>query len=172
MTRTSSLVIALALGLVPGLQPSRAAVALLMEEPYGELGSFDPAGHSAVYLNHICAESPTQLRVCRAGELGVVISRYHMIHTEDWTAIALVPYLYAVEEPSDVPHSVTKADVTRLREAYWCAGTCRTSPPRPDGAVPKGEWTQLVGGSFDRQIHATQVETTAEQGRTLHRHLQ
>jgi len=163
MTKPSSFLALLAFGFLAGVQSSRAAVALLMEEPYGELGSFDPAGHSAVYLNHICAQSPTQLRVCSPGELGVVISRYHKIHKEDWTAIPLVPYLYSVEDPSEVPHSVTKADVTRLRETYWRAHLQDLAPARADGSVPKGEWTQLVGGSFDRQIHGFQVETTAEQ---------
>lgn len=163
MTKASSLGIVLTLGLLTGLQPARAAVALLMEEPYGELGSFDPAGHSAVYLNHICAESPIKLRPCRAGELGVVISRYHKIHKEDWTAIPLVPYLYSVEDPSEVPHSVTKADVVRLRETYWREHLQDLAPAGLDGSVPRGEWTQLVGGSYDRQIHGFQIETTAEQ---------
>src|ERR1700729_3761025 len=55
---------------------AHASVALLMEEPYGEFGAFNPTGHAAVYLNHVCADTPTQLRMCRPGELGVVISRY------------------------------------------------------------------------------------------------
>ena len=55
------------------------AVALLMEEPYGDFGAMNPTGHAAVYLNHICAESPTELRMCHDGEYGVVISRYHKI---------------------------------------------------------------------------------------------
>ena len=40
---------------------ARASVALLMEEPYGDLGQFDPTGHAAVYLNHVCAASPIEL---------------------------------------------------------------------------------------------------------------
>jgi hypothetical protein len=51
---------------------ARADAALLMEEPYGEFGAFNPTGHAAIYLNHICAESPTVLRHCRAGEPGAV----------------------------------------------------------------------------------------------------
>src|ERR1700753_519702 len=49
-----------------------AEAALLMEEPYGEFGFFNPTGHSAVYLNHVCAESPVKLRTCRHREDGVV----------------------------------------------------------------------------------------------------
>ena len=77
---------------------AHASVALLMEEPYGHFGAMNPTGHSAVYLNHVCAASPTELRACRPGESGVVISRYHKIDGLDWVAIPLIPYLYAVDE--------------------------------------------------------------------------
>jgi hypothetical protein len=76
-----------------GTAPCFGSVALLMEEPYGELGSFDPTGHAAVYLNHICAASPIELRICKNGEAGVVISRYHRIDRDDWIAIPLIPHL-------------------------------------------------------------------------------
>jgi hypothetical protein len=62
---------------------AHADAALLMEEPYGDFGAFNPTGHAAIYLNHICAESPTQLRPCRQGEPGAVISRYHKIDGYD-----------------------------------------------------------------------------------------
>ena len=52
---------------------ARADAALLMEEPYGEFGRYNPTGHAAIYLNHVCAESPVKLRVCRPDEHGVVI---------------------------------------------------------------------------------------------------
>src|SRR6185312_135065 len=149
--------------LLTGLQPTCSPVALSVFSPYGELGSFDPAGHSAVYLNHICAETSIKLRPCGPGELGVVISRYHKIHKQDWIAIPLVPYLYSVNDPSEVPRTVTKPDVVRLREAYWRAHLQELAPAQPDGTAPKGEWTQLIGGSYDRQIHGFQIETTAEQ---------
>ena len=69
---------------------ARGDAALLMEEPYAEFGAFNPTGHAAIYLNHICAESPTRLRRCRAGEPGAVISRYHKIDGYDWLAMAPV----------------------------------------------------------------------------------
>ncbi len=140
-----------------------ASVALLMEEPYGEFGAFNPTGHAAVYLNHVCADTPTRLRRCNPGEYGAVISRYHRIHDDDWIAMPLVPYLYAVDDLKDVPKSVTKADVVRLREAYWREHLQALSPPDVGGGAPKGEWTQLVGSSFDRRIHGFQAETTEEQ---------
>ncbi len=140
-----------------------ASVALLMEEPFGDFGAFNPTGHAAVYLNHVCAVSPTQLRPCAPGELGVVLSRYHKIHHEDWIAIPLVPYLYAVNSTHDVPASVTKADVERLRTAYWQANLTALAPPKSDGSPPGGEWIQLVGSSYDRKIHGFQADTTQEE---------
>jgi hypothetical protein len=71
-----------------------ADAALLVEEPYGHFGALNPTGHAAIYLNRICAESPTTLRRCQPGEMGVVISRYNKIAGRDWIAIPLVPYLY------------------------------------------------------------------------------
>ena len=142
---------------------AHASVALLMEEPFGSFGAFNPTGHAAVYLNHICAATPTQLRRCDAGEPGVVISRYHKINHEDWIAIPLVPYLYAVTSVADVPKSATKADVKRLREDYWAAHLQALAPAKQDGLPPGGEWTQLVGSSFDRKIHGFQADTTQEE---------
>jgi len=69
---------------------ARAAVAVLVEQPYGKLNLFNPGGHSAVYLDHVCAESPLKLRPCRPGELGMVISRYDGIGGYDWVAMPLV----------------------------------------------------------------------------------
>ena len=95
---------------------ARADAALLMEERYAQFGAFNPTGRAAIYLNHICAESPTQLRPCRAGEPGVVISRYHKIDGYDWLAIPLVPYLYAVERVEDVPSTADAALEASLRD--------------------------------------------------------
>lgn len=145
------------------LSGAHGSVALLMEEPYGGFGAFNPTGHAAVYLNHICAVTPTELRRCDPGELGVVISRYHKIHHEDWIAVPLVPYLYAVSSVDDVPASVTKADVKRLRNTYWATHLQALAPPKKDGSPPGGEWTQLVGSSFDRKIHGFEADTTQDE---------
>lgn len=143
--------------------PSRADVALLMEQPYGEFGKYNPTGHAAVFLSDICAETPTQLRRCRPGEYGSVISRYHKIHHQDWIAMPLVPYLYGVEHPSEIPASVTKEQVKQLRDAYWRAHLQQLAPPDKNGDAPKGEWPQLVGSLFDRTIFGFAVHSTQEQ---------
>jgi len=142
---------------------AHASVALLMEEPYGDLGAFAPTGHSAVYLNHVCAASPTELRACRPGEFGVVISRYHRIGGLDWVATPLIPYLYAVDETGQVPQSVDRAQVDALRDAYRREHLEALAPDGRHGRAPGGDWTQLVGSSYDRTIHGFEVVSTVEQ---------
>src|ERR1700744_1834895 len=126
---------------------AQASVALLMEEPYGEFGAMNPTGHAAVYFNHICADTPTQLRPCHNGEYGVVISRYHKIDGYDWLAMPLVGYLYAVNSPNQIPASVTKEQVAVLRNQYREQHLLALAPDGRNGAPPKGEWTQLTGAS-------------------------
>jgi hypothetical protein len=142
---------------------AHASIALLMEEPYGKFGAFNPTGHAAIYLNHICAETPTQLRPCRAGEYGTVISRYHKIHHEDWIAMPLVAYLYAVDDVSQIPTSSDREASMALMEGYWRAHLQELAPPKKDGSVPDGEWIQLVGESYIRKMHGFQVDSTPEQ---------
>jgi hypothetical protein len=145
------------------VQSAHASVALLLEESYGHFGAFSPTGHAAVYLNHVCAETPISLRPCRAGEFGAVISRYHKIDGYDWIAVPLVPYLYAVDDPAQIPSSVDKARVFALRDSYRRASLTDLAPDTRSGKAPGGEWTQLVGSSYDRTIHGFEVTSTPEQ---------
>ncbi|HEX4320169.1 MAG TPA: hypothetical protein VHZ52_04655, partial [Acidobacteriaceae bacterium] len=71
--------------------------ALLMEQPYGVFGTLNPTGHAAVYLEHVCADTPVRVRLCNLGETGIVISRYKGLAGYDWIAIPLIPYLYSVD---------------------------------------------------------------------------
>lgn len=142
---------------------ARGSVALLMEEPFGMFGAINPTGHAAVYLNHVCAESPTELRMCKPGEYGAVISRYHKIHKYDWVAIPLIPYLYSVEDATDIPVTVDKTQVAALRDAYRRVHLEALAPDNKKGMAPGGEWIQLVGSSYDRNIHGIQVASTVVQ---------
>jgi hypothetical protein len=142
---------------------AHAAITLLMEEPYGEFGAFNPTGHAAIYLNHICADSPIVLRPCRDGEYGVVISRYHKMDGYDWIAMPLVGYLYAVDDVSEIPAAADRAQVAALQDAYRKAHLMELAPDSKKGGPPKGEWTELVGESYIRTMHGFQVESTAEQ---------
>lgn len=142
---------------------AHASVAFLLEEPYGEFGAMNPTGHGAVYFNHICADSPTLLRPCHNGEYGVVISRYHKIDGYDWLAVPLVGYLYAVDSPSEIPTTVDKEQVAVLRNKYRREHLLALAPDGPNNEPPKGEWTELVGASYDRTIHVFQVDSTPAQ---------
>jgi hypothetical protein len=142
---------------------SHASIALLMEEPYGKFGAFNPTGHAAVYFNHVCADSPTVLRSCHDGEYGVVVSRYHKVAGYDWLAIPLIGYLYSVDSLSDIPQSMDMQTARALRDSYRKEHLLKLAPNNRPGGTPKGEWTELVGASFDRTIHGFQVDSTPAQ---------
>jgi hypothetical protein len=149
--------------MLAGLSTADASVTLFLEEPFGTFGGMNPTGHAAVYLSHVCAASPLSLRRCQEGEHGVVISRYHRVSGYDWIAIPLLPYLYAVNQPDDVPLTASPEDVATLRDSYRRASLKAIIPDAEDGAAPKGDWIQLVGSAYDRTIYAFGVETTEEQ---------
>ncbi|HEY4009469.1 MAG TPA: hypothetical protein VGM11_04915 [Acidobacteriaceae bacterium] len=147
--------------------PARAEVSLLLEQPYGGLGVVNPTGHAALYFDHICAATPIELRPCRPGELGAVISRYDGIDHRDWVAIPLVAYLYAVESPADIPTTMNRAEEVRLRDQYRRRELESVAPDLPDGGTPGGNWYELVGSAYDRAIYGFSVATTAEQDASL-----
>lgn len=148
--------------LFAGMQ-SHAQAALLMEEPYGFFGTLNPTGHTAVYFEHICAETPVELRRCSPGEPGAVIARYSGIGDKDWIAIPLVPYLYAVEQAGDVPPQASRATVDRLRNKYHEEHLLSLGPDVSEGGFLHGGWTELVGVSYERRIFAFRFNTTRAQ---------
>jgi hypothetical protein len=168
MTRLTRVVtfVAVTLAAVAGVS-ARASVSLLLEQPYGRLGVFNPTGHSAVYLDHVCAASPLELRACRPGELGVVISRYDGISGYDWVAVPLLPYLYAVDSPADIPQTTNREQVSLLRELYRRHALESVAPDLPDGSAPVGNWYELVGSAYDRGIYGFSLATTPEQDARL-----
>jgi hypothetical protein len=150
---------------------ARADVTALLEEPYSYDGAFAGTGHTAIYLTRVCAASPTRLRRCNPGELGVVISRYNRIGRYDWIAIPLLPYLYAVAQPEDIPLYADSKLVTFLRDQYRRENLEDLAPDKSSGEAPGGDWVQLVGSSYDRTSYGFQIETTAEQDDELIRWL-
>jgi hypothetical protein len=135
---------------------------LLIEEPYGFFGSINPTGHAAIYLNRVCAETPTQLRRCQPGEAGVVISRYSRIRKLDWVAIPLLPYLYAVEQLEDVPQWADKATVEKMREQY-AEAHLESIVSMTKGYDTKRVWPMLLGVAYIRKIYSFEITTTDEQ---------
>lgn len=150
---------------------ARASATLLLEEPYGKLGFFTATGHAAVYLSGVCAETPVHLRPCAPGETGVVLSRYDGVGGYDWVAIPLIPYLYAVERPEDVPLFADAKMVAFLRDHYRRQHLEEIAPDVKNGEVPGGNWYELVGSSYDRTIYGFEIETTPQQDAALIRKL-
>jgi hypothetical protein len=146
---------------------SRAQAALLMEEPYGFFGTLNPTGHTAIYLERVCVETPVKLRRCQPGELGAVIARYQGIKGYDWVAVPLIPYLYSVEDASEVPDHVDREMVTRLRDHYREAHLQSLGNNLSAGSFLHGGWTQLVGVAYERRIYAFRFETTPKQDDAL-----
>jgi hypothetical protein len=140
-----------------------ASATLLLEEPYGKLGFFTATGHAAVYLSGVCAETPLVLRRCAPGELGAVISRYDRVGGYDWVAIPLIPYLYAVERPEDIPLFADPKLVTFLRDQYRRKHLEAVAPDRDNGEAPGGNWYELVGSAYDRAEYGFEIETTSAQ---------
>ena len=146
---------------------AHADVTLLLEEPYSYDSAFAGTGHAAAYLSRVCADSPLVLRRCAPDEFGVVISRYDGIAGRDWIAIPLIPYLYAVDKPENVPLSADTKLVDFLRNRYRIAHLESVAPDGPDGEPPTGRWVELVGESYLRAIYGFHIDTTEEQDDAL-----
>ena len=144
-----------------------AQAALLLEEPYGFFGTLNPTGHNAFYFERICAETPVKLRRCEAGEMGSVIARYQGIEDYDWVAVPLIPYLYSVENPADVPAHVDKEMVKKMRDRYREAHLEGLGDDVSSGNFVHGGWTQLLGAAYERRIYAFRFETTPAQDDAL-----
>jgi len=155
--------LAVVLLLVSAQTEARPGAAVFLGEPYGGLSRFSPTGHVAVYLDRVCAASPTELRRCQPGELGVVISRYNKVGGYDWIAIPLMPYLYAVDRAEDVPLVADAKTVAQLREQYRRRYLAEIVPDDPKRESPRGDWVQLVGAAYDRKIYAFEVATREAQ---------
>ena len=162
-------VLLLAFQWVPGM--ANANVAVLLEEPYSYDGALAGTGHTAVYLTRVCAGSPTSLRRCDEGEHGVVISRYNRIGGYDWIAIPLIPYLYAVTEPEDIPVYANSEIAAYLRDRYRREHMQELAPDATSGQAPGVNWGQLVGSAYNRTSFAYEIETTAQQDDELIRWL-
>jgi hypothetical protein len=166
--RRRTLILVLGLCTIFGLLPrAHAQAALFMEEPYGVFGVLNPTGHTAVYFAHICAATPVRLRRCQPGEMGSVIARYQGIADYDWIAMPLIPYLYSVENPAEVPTHVDRETVLKLRDRYHEQHLGVLGAHVFEGDFVRGGWTQLVGVAYERRIYAFRFATTPEQDDAL-----
>jgi hypothetical protein len=162
--RTTALALAALASLALFAAQSRAQAALLMEEPYGFFGVINPTGHSAVYFERICAETPVKLRRCAPGESGAVIARYQGISGYDWVAIPLLAHLYAVENAGQAPTRVSRDTVTRmLRQYYKSHLESSLGEKLTAGGMFDGGWNDLVGQAYMRRINVFRFATSQEQ---------
>ena len=168
--RSLCLVLLLLFVLRPSV-PAQAQAALLLEEPYGVFGHINPTGHAALYLSHVCAETPVKLRMCAPGENGVVLSRYEGIGHYDWVAMPLLPYLYSVNSASQVPARVSVPMVEQLRNQYRERFLGEFTDGIQRGGFFSGGWTELLGAAYERRIYALSFQTTRAQDEALVRTL-
>jgi hypothetical protein len=97
----------------------------------------------------------------------VVLSRYDGVGGYDWIAIPLVPHLYAVERPEDVPLFADAKMVAFLRYRYRRKHLKGVALDLSNGETPRGNWYELVGSSYDRTTYGFEIETSGEQDEAL-----
>ena len=149
---------------------AHARIGLVVGEPFGSFGTMLPVGHASIYLDNLCADTPTHLRPCQPGEPGVVISRYHDLkstHT-DWIAIPAFTFFYGVDDPNNVPTFITPSSESELRETYRQDHLLDVAPDRIDkhGDLhpPRyGDWEEGIGAAFDRRLLVYTIATTPQQ---------
>ena len=159
-----------ALLLLAGCLPARADIGLLLDAKPNvrlEFGNeLTGAGHSGVYLSHVCTVTPVQLRPCRPGELGSIIQNYVDFEEDQpyqWNAVPLSVYLYGVDNPSDRPlfgsPELRQALQERYRQTYLRT-VCTSERCITD---TKADWRESVAAAFVREIYIFEVDTTPEQ---------
>jgi hypothetical protein len=128
------------------------------------------SGHSAVYLSRICPASPVELRLCRPGEEGSVISNYTTLGEDqpfEWNIVPLNMFLYGVPDPKDRPLFASWPVKRVLEESYRekvLGGYCVTHSCETSG---KAEWREMVGATAERTLYILIASTTLEQDLAL-----
>jgi hypothetical protein len=153
---------------------AHARIGLVVGEPFGSFGTMLPVGHASIYIDNLCADTPTHLRACQPGESGVVLSRYHDLQSThlDWIAIPAFTFFYGVDNPANVPAFVTASSESELRESYRQAHLLDIAPDRIDeqGKIhppPYGDWQEGIGAAFDRRLFVYSLATTPQQDAAL-----
>ncbi|MGI4756475.1 MAG: hypothetical protein ACRYGF_06455 [Janthinobacterium lividum] len=133
-----------------------------------------PLGHTAIYLDHLCAKGPLQVRLCQPGEpQGVVLARYYAIGQYDWLATPVMDFLYATRDASEVPAYATPETVWDLRERYRKRFLRDVVPDGMQGTMDHDggakhardleEWWETAGMAYQRRLWAYEVVTSPAQ---------
>ena len=142
------------------------AVTVVVGEPYGTIGTLLPVGHTAIYLDRVCADGPVRLRMCRPNERsGVVIERLNHMRV-DWVATPILDYLYGVDDPSSVMRYLAPSQVTELRESYRHRYLRALLPGETVDKMNR-DWWESIATSFDRRMWGYQLATTRRQDEDL-----
>ncbi len=151
-----------ALGLIPA--SANASLTVFVGEPFGNFGTMMPVGHTAIYLDHLCADGPLKLRHCEPGEpQGVVLARYHRIGQYDWIASPVMQFLYATSRAEDVPEYMTPELAWQMREQYRVRYMEALVPDGTEKDRATEEWWETAGVAYNRRVWGYQVDTTPEQ---------
>src|SRR5437870_3280761 len=126
--------------------PALADVSFFLQEAIGFAAKWNSAGHASVHLSNVCSDSHNQLRPCQPGERGVVISSFRDFGAEEnyeWVAMPLLPFLYGVENESEIPLYVNAEILAALRERYRRNRLSEMVP-----IANNGYWQHLVGAAL------------------------
>lgn len=171
------LAIAFVLALL-GRLPAKASLTVLVGEPFGDFGTMMPLGHTAVYLDRLCADGPLHIRMCRSGEAqGVVLARYYAIGQYDWLATPIMEFLYATDTPARILPYATPETVWAMRQQYRERLLREVVPDGAEGEQNRDggakhahdleEWWETAGMAYQRRIWAYEIATTPEQDARL-----
>jgi hypothetical protein len=146
------------------VKPASATLTVLVGEPYGSFGTMMPTGHTAVYLDRVCADGPLKLRMCRPGEpQGVVIARYHRIGDTDWIATPVMQYFYATDRVEDIPAFATPTEVAALREQFRLRYLREIVADGRQRSPENEDWYETAGNAYDRRFWGYRLASTREQ---------
>ena len=141
---------------------------MLVGEPFGAFGTMMPNGHIAIYLDRVCADGPTHVRMCRAGEpAGVAIARLDAIGNVDWVATPILPFLYATDDPNTALIYTTSDNVLALREQYRAAHLEALLPDGAEFRKVNSDWWELAGAAYSRRLWGYQIDTSRAQDEAL-----
>lgn len=137
---------------------------MLIGEPFGNFGTMMPVGHTAVYLDRVCADGPLKLRMCHPGEpQGVVVARYHQIGALDWLASPVMEFLYATDKPEEVLKYATIDNSWELRQVYRRKYLLDIVPDGTEYDKATDEWWESAGTAYTRRLWGYQLDSTVEQ---------
>ena len=149
---------------VVAARPARAALMVLVGEPFGPFGTMMPVGHTAVYLDRICADGPLRIRMCEANEpQGVVIARYHRVGGIDWIATPVMQFLYGSDRVEDIPSYVTSEVAWEMRQRYRRSYLISLVPDGSEKDKRTDEWWESAGVAYNRKLWGYEIATTRQQ---------